>query len=201
MSDKSKALTQRTYVSALVVLLVLLVFRALVADALGAGGFDRLVDLEGASAVVAQTPNKKADRTGPLDDQSHSMKNCKGARGCSGRLSPDPLQRLAELARVQRCRRVSSSQDAADPPDLQTPKDKGDKTQLDVSPVQVFLHTVCSSLCQVRSSNCRKRSVCDGTPSRCLRNSDVMCQNLTTATTAKTAQGASIQRGLSITLF
>ena len=159
------------------------------------------MDLEGASAVVAQTRNKKADRPGPLDDQSHSMKNCKGARGRSGRLSPDPLQGLAELAHFHLWCRVSPSQNAADPPDLQTPKDKGDKTQLDVSPVQVFLHTVCSSLSQVRSSNCLERSVRDGTPSKCLRNRVVMCQNLTTATTAKTAQGASIQRGLSITLF
>ena len=58
----------------------------------------------------------------------------------------------------------------------------------------------CRSFAQIRSSPCLKRSVRDGTPSRCFRNRVVMLQHFIPAATANTAQGTSIQRGLSITL-
>jgi len=77
---------------------------------------------------------------------------------------------------------------------------KGDQTQLDISPVQVLLHAFCWSLIQIRSSACLKRSVRDGMPRRCFRNMVVMPQNFNPAASAKTVQGTSIQRGLSLTL-
>jgi hypothetical protein len=38
---------------------------------------------------------------------------------------------------------VSLSKDAADPPDLETAKGKGDQSKLELSPVQVVHHAAC----------------------------------------------------------
>jgi hypothetical protein len=50
---------------------------------------------------------------------------------------PDPLQRFAKLPTALCSCQVTPPKDAADPPNLKTAKDQGDKTQLDVTPVQV----------------------------------------------------------------
>ena len=58
-------------------------------------------------------------------------------------LRPDPLQGLAELPLTHRSWCPLLLEDAANPPDLKTAKGKGDQTQLDISPVQVFDHVGC----------------------------------------------------------
>ena len=56
-------------------------------------------------------------------------------------LLPDPLQRFAKLPTALCSCQVTPPKDAADPPNLKTAKDQGDKTQLDVTPVQLLHHT------------------------------------------------------------
>jgi hypothetical protein len=76
----------------------------------------------------------------------HPMKFCNGVRAAgvfSGAFRPDPLQRLAKILGAQGACQVTPAEGAADPPDLQSPKDKGDQTQLEVSPVQVLHQTAC----------------------------------------------------------
>ena len=65
---------------------------------------------------------------------------------------PDPLQRFSELRTALWSRQVTPPKDAADPPNLKTAKDQGDKTQLDVSPVQVLHYACCCAF--------RQRLVC-----------------------------------------
>ena len=53
-------------------------------------------------------------------------------------LRPDPFQGSTELALTHRTWCPLLLEDAADPPDLKTPKSKGEQTQLKVSPVRVL---------------------------------------------------------------
>ena len=57
---------------------------------------------------------------------------------------PDPLQWLAELPSALWSCEVTLPKDVADPPNLNTAKDQGDKTQLDVSPVQLIHYACCA---------------------------------------------------------
>ena len=50
---------------------------------------------------------------------------------------PDPLQRSPELTLTHRSCQGPLADGAADPPDLQTTKGKGEQTQLERSPVEV----------------------------------------------------------------
>ena len=75
-------------------------------------------------------------------------------------LRPDPLQGLAELAFAHRSCQISLSQGAADPPDLETAKGKGEQTQLEVSRVQVVDHATCFAISFIPALNLvRLRSI------------------------------------------
>jgi hypothetical protein len=83
----------------------------------------------------------------------HSMNFCDAPwmSGCSQPFRPDPLQGLSELPLIHRSWCPLRLEDAADPPDLETAKGKGEQTQLEVSPVQVVHHDAFWSFCQLRS--------------------------------------------------
>jgi len=53
-------------------------------------------------------------------------------------LRPNPLQRLTGLPLAQESCQFPFPKNAADPPDLQNAKNKGDQTQLEVSRVKIF---------------------------------------------------------------
>ena len=70
-------------------------------------------------------------------------------------LRPNPLQRLTGLTLAQGSCQFPFPKDTADSQDLQNAKNKGDQTQLEVSPVN-GLHFVsfCASCTQILSRDC-----------------------------------------------